>query len=72
MNYPQPKRVSGVMGAEFGPPGRGLGGWGADIHSPSSGTRYDVDDLAWAQVVFEGAPCYSSRLPGQPTTRKIL
>ncbi|MBU6348923.1 MAG: Gfo/Idh/MocA family oxidoreductase [Chloroflexi bacterium] len=54
MNYPQPKRVSGVMGAEFGPRGRGLGGWGADIHSPSSGTRYDVDDLAWAQVVFEG------------------
>lgn len=53
MGYPRPRRVSGVMYAEFGPRGRGLGGWGADILQPSEGARFDVDDVAWAQVVFE-------------------
>ena len=53
MDYPQPKRVTGVKFAEFGPRGRGLGGWGADIFKPSANARYDVDDVAWAQVVFE-------------------
>lgn len=53
MNYPKPKRVTGVMFAEFGPRGRGLGGWGADILKSSANARFDVDDLAWAQVVFE-------------------
>jgi len=52
MNYPQPARVTGVTFAEFGPRGRGLGGWGSDISKPSANTRYDVDDVAWAQVVF--------------------
>ncbi|MBK8795692.1 MAG: Gfo/Idh/MocA family oxidoreductase [Anaerolineales bacterium] len=55
MNYPKPKRVTGVMFAEFGPRGRGLGGWGADIFKPSASARYDVDDVAWAQVIFEDA-----------------
>ncbi|MFO7631588.1 MAG: Gfo/Idh/MocA family oxidoreductase [Caldilinea sp.] len=53
MNYPKPRRVTGVMVAEFGTRGRGLGGWGADIFKPSANARYDVDDLAWAQIVFE-------------------
>ncbi|GIV74625.1 MULTISPECIES: Gfo/Idh/MocA family protein [Caldilinea] len=53
MGYPRPRRVSGAMFAEFGPRGRGLGGWGADILQPSANARYDVDDVAWAQVVFE-------------------
>ena len=53
MDYPKPKRVTGVMFAEFGPRGRGLGGWGADIFQPSANARFVVDDLAWAQVVFE-------------------
>ena len=52
MGYPQPNRVTGVTFAEFGPRGRGLGGWGADIFKPSASARYDVDDVAWAQVVF--------------------
>ena len=52
MDYPQPTRVTGVKFAEFGPRGRGLGGWGADIFKPSANARYDVDDVAWAQVVF--------------------
>jgi len=53
MNYPKPKRVTGAMFAEFGPRGRGLGGWGADIFKPSASARYDVDDVGWAQVIFE-------------------
>lgn len=52
MDYPQPTRVTGVKFAEFGPRGRGLGGWGADIFKPSANARYDVDDVVWAQVVF--------------------
>lgn len=53
MDYPKPKRVTGAMFAEFGPRGLGLGGWGADISQSSANARFDVDDLAWAQVVFE-------------------
>lgn len=53
MGYPRPRRVSGAMFAEFGPRGRGLGGWGVDILQPSANVRYDVDDVAWAQVIFE-------------------
>lgn len=52
MGYPQPTSVSGAMFMEFGPRGRGLGGWGSDISKPSAGTRYDVDDMAMAFVRF--------------------
>ena len=52
MNYPQPVTVSGALFAKFGPRGLGLGGWGSDIVPPSSGARYDVDDLGWAFVRF--------------------
>jgi predicted dehydrogenase len=52
MDYPQPVSATGATFAEFGPRGMGLGGWGSDILKPSTKTRYDVDDLAWAFVRF--------------------
>jgi predicted dehydrogenase len=54
MGYPQPVSVSGAMFMEFGPRGRGLGGWGSDIFKPTPGARYDVDDMAVAFVRFAG------------------
>lgn len=52
MGYPEPVSVSGATFAEFGPRGRGLGGWGSDIFTPTPGARYDVDDMALAFVRF--------------------
>ena len=52
MGYPQPTSASGAMFMEFGPRGRGLGGWGSDISKPAPGARYDVDDMAVAFVRF--------------------
>jgi predicted dehydrogenase len=52
MDYPQPVTASGAMFMEFGPRGRGLGGWGADVFKPVPGARYDVDDMAVAFVRF--------------------
>ena len=52
MGYPQPVSATGATFAEFGPRGKGLGGWGSDILTPDPKTRYDVDDLAWAFVRF--------------------
>jgi predicted dehydrogenase len=52
MDYPQPISATGATFAEFGPHGKGLGGWGSDILKPGASTRYDVDDLAWAFVRF--------------------
>lgn len=53
MDYPQPVTVSGASFAKFGPRGMGLGGWGSDIHNPSSDARYDVDDFSWGFVRFD-------------------
>lgn len=52
MGYPQPVTATGATFAEFGPRGKGLGGWGSDILKPDANTRYDVDDLAWAMIRF--------------------
>ncbi len=54
MGYPKPVAVSGVKFAEFGPQGRGAGGWGMETAPVTTGPkRFDVDDLAWAFVRFE-------------------
>jgi predicted dehydrogenase len=48
---PQPVSASGVTYAEFGPRGKGLGGWAAE-NRPAKGT-FDVEDLAVALIRFE-------------------
>jgi len=54
MGYPKPVRVTGVTFAEFGPRGQGLFDWGVDgVSGDAAGARFDVDDLAWAQIRFE-------------------
>lgn len=55
MDYPRPVAVSGAMFAEFGPLGRGAGGWGMDAQGPrpAGNLRFDVDDMAWAMVRFD-------------------
>ena len=55
MDYPRPVAVSGAMFAEFGPLGRGAGGWGMDAQGPrpAGALRFDVDDMSWAMVRFE-------------------
>lgn len=52
MDYPQPVTVSGGLFGKFGSRAMGLGGWGSDISAPTSGARFDVDDLGWAFVRF--------------------
>lgn len=53
MDYPTPVTVSGVTFSKLGTQGKGLGGWGMDIHKPSDGTQFDVDDLSWALIRFD-------------------
>jgi predicted dehydrogenase len=56
MDYPRPVSVTGMTFAEFGPRGKGAGGWGADAMMPPSTAgmpRFDVDDFAWAAVRFD-------------------
>lgn len=54
MGYPKPVRVTGATFAEFGPRGQGLFGWGVDgVAAGTAGARFDVDDMAWAQIRFE-------------------
>jgi len=58
MDYPRPTTVTGMTFAEFGPRGKGAGGWGMDAMQPASAPRqgaprFDVDDFAWAAVRFE-------------------
>ena len=43
LGYPQPRTVSAMCYAKFGPRAKGLGSWGADHFPP--GARFDVDDL---------------------------
>jgi predicted dehydrogenase len=53
MDYPKPTTVTGSTFAKFGPRARGLGGWGIDKQQPNPNARFDVDDLAWAQIRFD-------------------
>lgn len=53
MDFPKPVTVSGVTFSKLGPSGKGLGGWGMDIHQHTDPSQFDVDDLAWALVRFE-------------------
>jgi predicted dehydrogenase len=48
---PKPISVFGATYAEFGPKGKGLGGWGAE--KKPTGT-FDVEDLAVGLIRFEG------------------
>ena len=51
--FPKPLSVCGVTFSKFGPRGKALGGWGADIHR--GGTQvFDVEDLASAFIRLEG------------------
>ena len=51
MNYPQPARVTGVTFASRVRPTQARPGrLGFGYLKPSANTRYDVDDVAWAQV----------------------
>jgi len=50
--FPKPVSVSGTKFAKFGPRGKALGGWGADIYR-SGNQRFDVDDLATAFIRME-------------------
>lgn len=48
---PRPISVSGVTYAEFGPRGKGLGGWSSDNTKPKG--TFNVEDLAVALIRFE-------------------
>ncbi len=56
MDYPRPITVTGMTYAEFGPRGKGAGGWGMDVMGgapPITSPRFDVDDFVWAAVRFD-------------------
>jgi predicted dehydrogenase len=49
MGNPKPSSVFGTTFAKFGPKGKGLGAWGTHI----KGGKFDVEDLAVAQIRFK-------------------